>query len=68
MDMVIGSDVHNVCTDKSTKRMVDRYGQERPIMHACGHDLNMAALLEASELSKTAKTVQWHTHRTLPTR
>ena len=66
--MVIGSDVHNARTDKSTKRMVDRYEQERPVMHACGHDLNMAALLEASELSKTAKTVQWHTHRTLPTR
>ena len=35
---------------KSTKRMVDRYGNERPVMHAGGHDMNMAALLGASEL------------------
>jgi amidohydrolase len=40
---------------KSTKRMVDRYGNERPVMHACGHDMNMAALLGASALLKAAK-------------
>lgn len=40
---------------KSTKRMIDRYGNERPIMHACGHDMNMAALLAASALLKSAR-------------
>ncbi|KAI1122332.1 hypothetical protein F5Y10DRAFT_287272 [Nemania abortiva] len=39
---------------KSTKRMIDRYGNERPIMHACGHDMNMATLLAASDLLKAA--------------
>lgn len=40
---------------KSTKRMIDRYGNERPVMHACGHDMNMAALLGASRLLKDAQ-------------
>ncbi|KAM0424836.1 hypothetical protein ACHAPT_009892 [Fusarium lateritium] len=35
---------------RSRKRMVDRYGNERPIMHACGHDMNMATLLAAAAL------------------
>ncbi|KAF2969165.1 hypothetical protein GQX73_g4405 [Xylaria multiplex] len=39
---------------KSTKRMIDRYGNEHPIMHACGHDMNMATLLAASALLKAA--------------
>ncbi|PSN70427.1 metal-dependent amidase/aminoacylase/carboxypeptidase [Corynespora cassiicola Philippines] len=44
---------------KSTKRMVDRYGNERPIMHACGHDMNMAALLRASALLRAARE-RWY--------
>ncbi|KAI6087475.1 hypothetical protein F4821DRAFT_235868 [Hypoxylon rubiginosum] len=40
---------------KSTKRMIDRYGNERPVMHACGHDMNMATLLGASALLMAAK-------------
>ena len=35
---------------RSEKRMVDRYGNERPFMHACGHDMNMATLFAASAL------------------
>ncbi|KAF7878852.1 hypothetical protein EAF04_000055 [Stromatinia cepivora] len=40
----------------STKEIVDRYGNKRPVMHACGHDMNMAALLGASILLKNAKS------------
>jgi metal-dependent amidase/aminoacylase/carboxypeptidase family protein len=43
---------------KSTKRMIDRYGNERPVMHACGRDMNMAALLGASDLLKAAR-IHW---------
>ncbi|KAI0097556.1 hypothetical protein GGR51DRAFT_540697 [Nemania sp. FL0031] len=43
---------------KSTKRMIDRYGNERPIMHACGHDMNMASLLGASAILK-ASAKKW---------
>ncbi|KAK0721256.1 hypothetical protein B0T21DRAFT_49727 [Apiosordaria backusii] len=39
---------------RSEHRMIDRYGNERPVMHACGHDMNMAALLMASSLLKAA--------------
>ncbi|KAK0705597.1 hypothetical protein B0H67DRAFT_637779 [Lasiosphaeris hirsuta] len=39
---------------RSERRMVDRYGNERPVMHACGHDMNMAALLAAADLLKAA--------------
>jgi hypothetical protein len=41
---------------KSTKRMLDRYGPERPIMHACGHDMNISTLLGASGLLKAARS------------
>ncbi|EAQ87838.1 hypothetical protein CHGG_04457 [Chaetomium globosum CBS 148.51] len=39
---------------RSERRMVDRYGNERPTMHACGHDMNMAALLAAADLLNSA--------------
>ncbi|PGG97320.1 hypothetical protein AJ79_09251 [Helicocarpus griseus UAMH5409] len=39
----------------SRKQMIDRYGNERPVIHACGHDMNMAALLAAAATLKHAK-------------
>ncbi|KAL1301572.1 hypothetical protein AAFC00_005807 [Neodothiora populina] len=40
----------------STKRMVDvADGVEKPVMHACGHDMHCSTLLAASELLKGAK-------------
>lgn len=42
----------------SRKRMVDRYGNERPVMHACGHDMNMIALLTAAETLRAARS-EW---------
>ncbi|KAF9769848.1 hypothetical protein IL306_012661 [Fusarium sp. DS 682] len=43
---------------RSEKRMIDRYGNERPVMHACGHDMNMATLLAAADLLR-ASAEQW---------
>ncbi|KAF2632619.1 metal-dependent amidase/aminoacylase/carboxypeptidase [Macroventuria anomochaeta] len=33
----------------STKRMKDVEGAEKPVMHACGHDMHITALLAAAE-------------------
>ena len=38
---------------RSQHRMLDRYGNERPVMHACGHDMNMATLLAAADILKS---------------
>ncbi|KAH6856372.1 hypothetical protein B0I37DRAFT_333707 [Chaetomium sp. MPI-CAGE-AT-0009] len=39
---------------RSERRRLDRYYVERPTMHACGHDMNMAALLAAAGLLRNA--------------
>jgi amidohydrolase len=39
---------------RSSRRVTDRYGNERPVMHACGHDMNMAALLASADLLQAA--------------
>ena len=43
----------------STKIMMDEYGKEQPVMHACGHDLHMAALLAALATLKNCQQ-EWH--------
>lgn len=42
----------------STARMKDLEGIEKPVMHACGHDVHIAALLAAAETLAKAKE-QW---------
>ncbi|KID63564.1 Hippurate hydrolase [Metarhizium brunneum] len=42
----------------SKKRMVDRHGNDRPVMQACGHDMNMAAPLGAAALLRAA-AAEW---------
>ncbi|KAJ8609208.1 hypothetical protein MRB53_039244 [Persea americana] len=39
----------------SSVRMTDHTGVERPIMHACGHDMHMTCLLAATELLVAAR-------------
>ena len=43
----------------STKIMKDEHGKEQPVMHACGHDLHMAALLAALAALKNCQQ-DWH--------
>jgi amidohydrolase len=42
----------------SHKTMKDVAGIERPVMHACGHDMHVAALLAAAKLLDDAKS-EW---------
>jgi len=39
----------------SKKQMIDTNGKEKPVMHACGHDLHIAALMAAASLLHAAK-------------
>lgn len=39
----------------SKKRMVDYDGKEKPVMHACGHDMHISTLLGAAELLVSAR-------------
>lgn len=39
----------------SKKRMVDTDGVEKPVMHACGHDMHFTSLLAVAELLLKAK-------------
>ena len=39
----------------SKKRMKDADGVEKPVMHACGHDMHISSLLAAAELLVSAK-------------
>ena len=39
----------------SKKRMVDADGVEKPVMHACGHDMHITSLLAAAETMYSCK-------------
>ncbi|KAM7186256.1 Zn-dependent exopeptidase [Naviculisporaceae sp. PSN 640] len=39
----------------STKRQLDRFGTEQPVMHACGHDFHVACLLAAADILFSAR-------------
>ena len=43
----------------SKRRMTDEDGREKPVMHACGHDMNATSLLAASELLASARK-EWN--------
>ncbi|KAJ8120274.1 hypothetical protein O1611_g10408 [Lasiodiplodia mahajangana] len=42
----------------STRRLVDTDGKDKPVMHACGHDMHIASLLAAAELL-IASRAEW---------
>ncbi|KAM7187660.1 hypothetical protein V8F33_011127 [Rhypophila sp. PSN 637] len=39
----------------SEKKMVDTDGEEKPVMHACGHDIHIAALMGVASLLEAAR-------------
>ncbi|KAK1834719.1 Zn-dependent exopeptidase [Podospora conica] len=39
----------------STKTQLDRFGQENPVMHACGHDVHVACLMGCADLMYAAR-------------
>ncbi len=54
---------------RSKKRMVDRYGHERPVMHACGHDMKHGGALGRRRTApRRGRPVDWHRGRCLPAR
>ena len=36
--------------------MIDQYGIDRPVMHACGHDMHLTCLPAASELMHSSRS------------
>ena len=43
----------------STRRMMDQFDIERPVLLTCGHDMNLTCLLAVSELFQSAQPC-WH--------
>ena len=41
----------------SLKYFTDRYGKEKPVMHACGHDMNVVNLMATATLLRKAKSL-----------
>lgn len=39
----------------SNDRMIDKDGEEKPVMHACGHDTHITSLMATATLLKSAK-------------